>query len=277
MIVQVTAGTVRPVYKHIVVIKKARVADMLVTPEKFQLIQEQLAEVNRGERKELDPELQAFVPKGHLHKTHEAVFKGTYDRDDAEEAARYQGAIIVATVGRKVPGGNEPLPLAATTWVEQVAWEDEDPHQAFLEAVNRLQGRFQQFSDTKFVLVSPEMAANQTLVTVAYQPICAYPKRDRGFEVVMVFHQVTRYGSVDMGGHDVYSEEGFFPVSVPSKESMMLLLKTPDEIGELPGFLTGDQRAENKAMRKSQGWKPTEVEDIVIVGDKALSPSTDQG
>ena len=274
MTTKVAAVTKRPVYKHIIVRKQVRAAESLVTPAKFQLIQEQLAEIGRGERKEVDADLRSFIPKGHTHKTYQATFGSSYDFDSAEEDRREQGqgAIIVATLNRRVPGGDEPLPLSAVTWTEPAAWEDTSPEKAFLEAANRLQWRFRRYSDMKFALVDLALAATQTLVTVAYQPICAYPlsagKRDKGFDVVMEFHQVTRYGGFDMGDHDIYSDEGFFPVSVPTSDQMMLLMKTPEEIGEFPGFLTDEQRAENKAMQSKPRAEKVVVKkqpDVVVV------------
>jgi hypothetical protein len=86
------------------------------------------------------------------------------------------------------------------------------------------------------------MRKGVTLVTVVYAPIAAYPHPhlDRGFEVACEFIQKTRFSMVDADGFTVHSEMGEYPIQVPSDETMMTLMRTPDELQGLGrGFLDG--------------------------------------
>jgi len=233
----------RPVYRHIVVKRKAAVA-MTADPLTLKKVRQQLDEVARGVRVAVDPDIDHLVKRNHLRNSMKTVYGETADEEaQAKVHATQGGAIIVGTLHKeKIPGGTEPLPQVATFWTVKASDAEKDPQAAFMRGAEELQKRFQEFSDSKFKLLDPSVAAGVTLVTVAYAPIAAYTGEVTGFEVGMEFHQVTRFGLVDASSFELVSEDGRYPVSPPSDGYMMMLMKSKEAIGELPGFLTDEQR-----------------------------------
>lgn len=243
----------RPVYRHIVVKRKSAVA-LAADPVTLQRVRQQIEEVARGVRVAVDADLAHLIKRNHLRNSMKTVYGETADEEALAKVQTYQGsAIIVGTLHKeKVPGGSEPLPATATFWTIKVSDAEKDPQAAFMRGAEDLQRRFQEFSDSKFKLLDPSVAAGVTLVTVAYAPIAAYTGEYTGFEVGMEFHQVTRFGSVDASSFELYSEDGRYPVSPPSDGYMMMLMKSKEAIGDLPGFLTDEQREGIKAYRENK-------------------------
>jgi len=241
------AEEARPIYRHIIVNRKSS-ANLTASPELLRKAQRQMREVDDGKREEIDSDLQHLLNRNHLRGTMRKVYGEGYDEDKAGMGSRSQGgALIVATLHKhKIPGGDEPLPVSATFWMERADFDGRSPQEAFLEAAGSLQKKFQLHSDTKFKLLPKETMAGMTLVTVAYSPIVAYPLQDRGFEVGMEFTQKTRFGHVDASDFEVLSEDGTYPIKPPDDTYMMMLMKTAAEVGHLQGFLTEDQRSAAK-------------------------------
>lgn len=146
-----------------------------------------------------------------------------------------QEGIIVASLQKThVPGGSEPLPLTPTVLTHPGFSEAEDAMGDFKKAAAELQARFKKYSDNKFRLLDPEFQRGCTLVTVVYTPIMASPKLTRGMDLFCEFHQVTRFGYVDVADFEVYSDNGEFPVTPPGTLELAMLMKSADEILPAP-------------------------------------------
>jgi hypothetical protein len=245
MPIEMTEEVPRPIYRHIVV-KRKGFMNLAANPAKLRLAMQQMKEVEEGVRHpdDVDPSLANLIKRDHLRQTMKKVYGDGYDEEQANTAQRRQGgAIVVATLNKQmIPGGTEPLPTNATFWSRRAHADDLGGHEAFIEAANKLQEQFQRHSDLKVLNLPETMRRGVTLVTVVYSPMLAYPLEDKGFEVGMEFIQKTRFGRVDTDGFEVYSEDGTYPMKAPNDGYMMTLLKTADEVGELGGFLTDEQR-----------------------------------
>lgn len=235
----------RPVYRHIIV-KCNGFINLTADVSQLKEAQRQLQEVESGDREKVGPDSARLVKRGHLRQTLKRVY-GDAGTDKFEDLARGQrDVLVVARLNEEhVPGGGQ-LPNTATFWTYPANYSDMDPQAAFMEAALALQERFRQHSDTKFMLVPEDARAGVTLVTVAYSPIVAYPLDprlgERGFEVGIEFHQVTRFGSVNTDSFEVYSEEGVYPIHPPSEGSLLTLMKTVEEWGATDkGFFTEDR------------------------------------
>lgn len=234
---------VRPVYRHLVVNRKGYMS-LAASPKELQRAKAQLREVDEGTREAVDPDLAYLVKKNHLRQTMRKVYGAGYEEPDDGPASRQGGAIVVGRLTKvKIPGGDEPLPHSATFWRQAAAWDEMDPQEAFMQAAQVLQKRFQKESDLKVKLLPKTTIAGLTLVTVVYAPMAAYALQRQGFEVGMEFIQKTRFGPVDAGGFEVHSEEGIYPITPPSDHTVSMYVKTMAEIGPMKGFLSDEERA----------------------------------
>jgi hypothetical protein len=250
----VTETAERPVYRHLIVKRPERI-QLQGNVRKLREAHAQLKRVHEGTLayEDMDPELKRLVKQDHLRRTMKKVYGEDYvDPDEGKDPgfSTVGGAIIVASLRKyKIPGGTEPLPLDATFWSERADFEGKSPQEAFLEAAERLQVRFRKHSDLKIANLPKETRAGVTVVTVAYSPIVAYPLETAGFEVGMEFFQKTRWGRVSSADFIVESEDGTYPIQPPSDGTMATLMATAEQVGELPGFLTDEQRQEIKEGR----------------------------
>jgi hypothetical protein len=254
----------RPVYRHLIVKRRGRI-NLTADVARLKKARRQMQEIEAGTRKELDADLAHLVKRDFLRRTMEKVYGRGYgdhrlDEMSREESRRQGGAIVVATLNKEqVPGGGQ-LPSTATFWTQRANFTELSPQDAFMEAAVVLQQRFQDSSDTKFALLPEETQAGITLVTVAYSPIVAYPLDprfgERGFEVGIEFHQVTRLGRVDTANFEVYSEDGTYPIQPPSDGAILTLMQTAEEWrANDKGFLTDEQRQQVRQEREATRLK----------------------
>lgn len=246
--------TERPIYRHIIV-KRRGFIEKVASPEQFRRIRAQLEDDPTGAT--LDDDIKHLYRGDTLKKTMEKVMgwsgRGTaveespdgvdpsqvvaeHDAmrlrgDDGPVKYRAQAGVVVATLNKKhIPGGDERLPLTPMVLSHPGFSHSDDPAADFLKAAFDLQAKFRAHSDRKFLLLDKWAQQGVTLVTVAYTPILAAPKADRGLELYCEFHQVTRMGHVDTSGFDVYSDSGEYPISPPNTAELLTMMKSADEL-----------------------------------------------
>jgi len=246
----------RPIYRHIVVARKALVEHVDV--EQLRRLRQQLdAGVPIDEDLKhlvVHDTLKASMKKvmgwaGHgdvpIEGTDDgglnpgAVFDEAIARaergDEKEGPVRYQrqsGVVVSRIVRDHIPGGldGEAMPGNAQMLHHPGFESADDPESEFLRAAEELQQKFEAFSDNKFLLLDDAFRAGCTLVTLVLTPITAIPRADVGVELLCEFHQKTRFGHVDTDSFEVFSEIGVFPIERPSDMDMALMFKTVDEV-----------------------------------------------
>lgn len=246
--------TERPIYRHLIV-KRRGFIEKVASPEQFRRLRAQLEA-----QQPLDEDIRHLYRSDTLKQTMQKVMGWSGRGTDVEESPdgvdpanilaehdamrergdegpvkyRSQGGVVVATLNKKhIPGGNEPLPLTPSVLSHPGFRDADDPQAEFLKAAFDLQGKFRALSDRKFLLLDASQRAGITLVTVAYTPIMAAPKADRGLELFCEFHQVTRFGNVDTSGFEVYSDAGEYPISPPNAGELLSMMKSADEFRAL--------------------------------------------
>ena len=105
--------------------------------------------------------------------------------------------------------------------------EGGDPHLAFYQGAMKMREAFKTDSAKLFQNVPGPLRSEAQIVTIVDNPIFAgpHPEDDEGFTIEADYQQYIIHGDVDPNGWDVYSEFGEFPIEVPSKIDMGLLLK----------------------------------------------------
>jgi len=142
-----------------------------------------------------------------------------------------EGVIVSRIVQEHIPGDmpGEAMPSNPQYLSHPGFDSPDDPQVSFMRCAQELHAQFQAFSDRKFMLMSPEMRAGVTLVTVVLTPIIALPRPDVGVELLCEFHQKTRFGFVDADSFDVFSEIGEYPIQVPTDGDMRAMFQTFDQ------------------------------------------------
>lgn len=258
----------RPIYRHIVVQRKAMVEHIDV--ERLRRLRQQM---DAGG--EIDEDLRQLVVKDTLKKSVRkamawaghgdveveatdtgglspgAVFaeaKAREERGDKEAGAiRYerQEGVVVSRIERNhFPGDAEGQAMPSNpSYLFHPGFDSKaDAQTQYMRCAQELLAQFQAFSDNKFLLMDKELRAGLTLVTLVLTPIIAVPRVDVGVELLCEFHQKTRFGHVDMDSFDVFSEIGEYPVQVPSDPDMSAMFITFDEF-----------KADEAARRGPQG------------------------
>jgi len=116
--------------------------------------------------------------------------------------------------------------------VEVLVADDVDPHIAFYKASMQMRENFKQDSLKMLARVPEVLRREAQIVTVVDNPIFMgaldstwSPNKDAdGFTVEADYTQYVIHGDVDPNGWEVYSELGEFPIEVPSKIDMDMLL-----------------------------------------------------
>jgi len=245
----------RPVYRHVVVQRKALVEH--VDPEKLRRLRQQMME-----GLEIDEDLRHLVVKDTLKKSVRKAMgwaghgdvdvQGSDDGMDAgqvfaeadarqkrgdggdDEAIRYrrqEGVIVSSLVKDQVPGDlpGQAMPRNPSYLFHSGFDAAENRQAEFMRCAQELHAKFQAFSDRKFMLLDPELRSGVTLVTVVLTPIIGVPRTDNGVELLCEFHQKTQFGHIATDGFDVFSEIGEYPVQVPSDGDMAMMFTTFDE------------------------------------------------
>ena len=244
----------RPIYRHIVVQRKALVEHIDV---------EQLRRLRRqmDEGSPIDPDLQHLVVKDTLKQSvkkamawaghhdveveaseegglnPEALFaeaearKMRGDREGAVSYQRQEGVVVSRIVQEHMPGEapGTSMPSNPLYLFHPGFDSKEDALTQYMRCAMELQRQFQAFSDRQFLLMDPAMRAGLTLITLVLTPIVAVPRADNGVELLCEFHQKTRFGHVDTNHFEVFSEIGEFPIQVPSDMDFHLMFTTFEE------------------------------------------------
>ena len=119
--------------------------------------------------------------------------------------------------------------------VEVLIRDDQDPHLAFYQASMQMRENFKADSLKMLARVPEVLRREAQIVTVVDNPIFMgtldalhggshYAKNSDGFSVEADYTQYVIHGDVDPNGWEVYSEEGEFPIEVPSKIDMDMLM-----------------------------------------------------
>jgi len=243
---------VRPIYRHIVVQRKNLVEHIDV--EQLRRLRQQ-----QNDGSEIDDDLKHLVVKDMLRKTVRKAMNWAGHKDVEIEAdengldagaafaeARMmkergdketlgykpqEGVIVSRIVQEHIPGDmpGEAMPSNPQYLSHPGFDSPDDPQVSFMRCAQELHAQFQAFSDRKFMLMSPEMRAGVTLVTVVLTPIIALPRPDVGVELLCEFHQKTRFGFVDADSFDIFSEIGEYPIQVPTDGDMRAMFQTFDQ------------------------------------------------
>jgi len=250
-----TSAEPRPVYRHIVVQRKAMVQHIDV--EHLRRLREQM---EAGV--EIDEDLRYLVVKDTLKKSvkkamawaghGEVEVEGVAgsgglnpgavvaeagareERGDQGGAIQYaeQPGVIVSRIEKNhFPGDAEGQAMPSSpSYLFHPGFDAKADAQAeFMRCAGELHRKFNAFSDNKFLLMEKELRAGLTLITLALTPIIAVPRVDVGVELLCEFHQKTRFGHVDIDGFDVFSEVGEYPVQVPTDPDMAAMFTTKHE------------------------------------------------
>jgi hypothetical protein len=244
----------RPIYRHIVVQRKAQVDHIDV--EKLRRLRQQM---DAGQ--DIDPDLQHLVVKDTLKKSVKmamawsghgdvevqssdtglspgAVFAEADSREQrgdkdagAIEYQRQEGVVVSTIIKDHMPGDPEGVyvPSNASYLFHPGFDSKPDAQGQYMRCAQELHAKFQAFSDNKFLLMAPELRAGLTLITLVMTPIIAVPRIDVGVELLMEFHQKTRFGHIDTDDFEVFSEIGEYPVQVPSDPDMAMMFVTKGE------------------------------------------------
>lgn len=105
--------------------------------------------------------------------------------------------------------------------------EGRDPHLAFYQASMKMREDFKASSAKMLDRVPIPIRPHAQIVTIVDNPIYAGTVREEegeGFTVEADYDQYVVNGDIDANGWDVYSEFGEFPIDVPGKIDMDMLL-----------------------------------------------------
>jgi hypothetical protein len=243
----------RPVYRHIVVQRKALVEHVDV---------EQLRRLRRqmDANQVIDEDLRHLVVKdtlkqsvkkamawaGHGNREVSAVEDGLGadslfaeadsqkmrgDEDAELQYQRQEGVIVSRIVMDHMPGDAEGTPMPQEpTYLFHPGFDSQAGAQdQYMRCAQELHAQFVKFSDRKFLLMEPALRAGLTLVTLVLTPIIAVPRVDIGVELLCEFHQKTQFGYVDTTQFEVFSEIGEYPIQVPSDGDMNMMFTTKDD------------------------------------------------
>lgn len=218
-----------------------------------------------------EPEL--VVPQADLLKGHVVVQKkGLTERIPADDPVhqRYggpnSGVRAVARMTRtQVPGGGRFSELRPhQLFVKGEFPEGTDPHVIYYKASHDLREQFARLSRERLMEVPAELRAGAVLVTVVETPIIATHRQNwrygdegervQGFDVVAHFRQGIRYSTEGLDTFNVYSEQGEYPIDVPSELDMGMLMKMDREVLADGALLIGDPRKWQPSGRKSRLW-----------------------
>jgi len=244
----------RPIYRHIVVQRKELVDHIDV---------EQLRRLRRqmDEGLDIDEDLKYLVVKDTLKKSVKKAMawaghgdvpiesadegldaSATFAEADARQLrggendaaiqyARQEGVIVSKIVTDHMPGDQPGAAMPSEpTYLFHPGFDTSagDRQADYMRCAQELHAKFQAFSDRQFLLMSPEMRAGLTLVTLVLTPIIAVPRIDIGVELLCEFHQKTRFGHLETDGFDVFSEIGEFPVQIPTDGDMNTMFTTQE-------------------------------------------------
>jgi len=245
----------RPIYRHIVVQRKALVEH--VPAEKLKRLRQQMEAGGP-----IDDDLRDLVVKDTLKKSvrkamawagHGDVdIEGTDDegglspghafneatsmkeRGDERRTLKYQtqeGVVVSHIIKDHMPGDRPDTPMPSNPiYLSHEGCGTSGNRQAdYMRCAEELHAKFMAYSDRKFLLMDKELRAGLTLVTLCLTPIIAVPREDVGFELLCEFHQKTRFGHIDTDDFEVFSEIGEYPVQIPTDEDMMMMFMTKDE------------------------------------------------
>lgn len=220
-----------------------------------------------------EPEL--VLPKADLLRGHVVVQrKGLTERvpknDPAHDRYRGEGVRVVARMTRtQVPGGGQFSELRQhQLFVKGEFPEGTDPHVVYYKASHDLREQFAKLSRKRLMEVPAELRAGAVLVTVVETPIVATARHTwedysrlknqddqfRGFDVVAHFRQGVRYSTEGLDTFNVYSEQGEYPIDVPSELDMGMLMKMDREVLADGSLLIADPRKWQPSGRKSRLW-----------------------
>lgn len=256
----------RPVYRHIVVQRKALVEH--VSAERLRRLRQQMEAgvpidddlkdlvvhdtLKKSVRK-------AMAWAGHGKITLEAVESGgisvdmlkaemesRQERGDEDggpvKYQRQEGVVVSRIIKDHMPGDREDVPMPSNpTYLSHPGYDSAGDRQAeYMRCAKELHAEFQAFSDRQFLLMEKDLRSSLTLITLVLTPIVAVPRADVGVELLCEFHQKTRFGHIDVDNFEVFSEIGEYPVQVPSDMDMATMFMTKDT------FLAGE------AIRRGQ-------------------------
>jgi hypothetical protein len=223
------------------------------------------------------------VPKADLLKGHFVVQrKGRIEKIPQDDPVwnKYgrngeRGVVPVARLTRtQVPGGGSLGDLRPyRLFVKGEFPEGVDPHVVYYKASHELRAKFAALSRARLMEIPPELRSTASLVTVVEMPIIAsarwswesderqvrYLERHgserRGFDVIADFRQGVRYSLEGLDTFQIYSEQGEFPIDVPSDIDMGLLMKMDREVLADGSLLISDPRKWQPSGRKSRLWR----------------------
>ena len=124
--------------------------------------------------------------------------------------------------------------------------EGRDPHLAFYQASMKMRDDFKASSAKMLQRVPVPIRPHAQIVTIVDNPIYAGPVDERigeGFTVEADYDQYVVNGDIDANGWEVYSEFGEFPIEVPGKIDMDMLLVLDAKV------FNGDLKIPNGARR----------------------------
>lgn len=111
--------------------------------------------------------------------------------------------------------------------------EGRDPHLAFYQASMKMQDDFKAHSAKMLRRVPVPLQPHAQIVTIVDNPIYAgalWPEDGEGFTLEVDYDQYVVNGDIDPNGWEVYSEFGEFPIEVPSKIDMGVLLQIDTQV-----------------------------------------------
>jgi len=132
----------------------------------------------------------------------------------------------------------EPFPLRLNTEINSergdgfppiqvLVPEGRDPHLAFYQAAMKMRDDFKTDSAKLFRNVPGPVRPHAQIVTIVDNPIFAgalWDEDGEGFTVEADYDQYIVNGDINPNGWDVYSEFGEFPIDIPNKIDMDMLL-----------------------------------------------------
>lgn len=154
------------------------------------------------------------------------------------------GGVVLYPVDEPRTGASWGLP-DASYWhnipdVKIVLDDGEDPHEAFYKGAMKMREDFAVQSRRRLLAEPEPLRPHQQLVTLVDAPIFAgaLETDERGFylEISYTPYVVRAGGDVELNGWEVYSENGQYPVEVPSYIDMDHLLRIDRRVvtGEQP-------------------------------------------
>ncbi len=257
----------RPIYRHVVVQRKAMVEHINV--EHLRRLRRQM---EAGAK--IDEDLRYLIVKDTLKRSvkkamawaghgdipiesvdsgglnpgavfAEAAARAKRGDQDAEEAIQYerQEGVIVSRIEQNHFPGEEGRAMPANpAYLFHPGFDSKESAQTqYMSCAGELHQKFTAFSDRKFLLMDKELRAGLTLITLVLTPIIAVPRVDNGVELLCEFHQKTRFGHVDLDDFDVFSEIGEYPIQVPTDGDMHAMFQTKDEFLAAEAIQRGPQ------------------------------------